>query len=194
MLTFKKFSSTPTYKDTVEFIKLAHQGQKYGNEPYWKHPVAVAEAGRKIFGAKFDEKCKIVSALHDVIEDTPHKRVDLEKLGFDAGVLDAVELLTKDKSLSYSANIQKIISSGNRTAMMVKYADNYMNFTGDKSGWAVEKKIASQAKYKKSIETIGAKLGVKTALPENYSGLNKRYAESMNMLGEALGIKADWTY
>jgi len=60
--------------------------------------------------------------------------------------------------MSYADNIQRIISSGNKRAMMVKYADNYMNFTGDKSTWDPEKKAASQEKYKKSITTIAKNL------------------------------------
>ena len=95
--------------------------------------------------------------------------------------------------MSYADNIQRIIQSGNKRAMMVKYADNYVNFTGDKSAWDPEKKAASQAKYKKSIETIGGKLGVDVDLPENFTGLASRYVKSLNMLGEALGIKSDWT-
>jgi (p)ppGpp synthase/HD superfamily hydrolase len=176
----------------LEFIKKAHAGQKYGSSPYWTHPKAVADTGKKFFGSKFDQKAYIAALLHDVIEDTPYKEDELKKLGFDDEILDAVKLLTKDKSMSYVDNIKRIISSGNKRAMMVKYADNYMNFTGDKSTWDPEKKAASQAKYKKSIQTIGKNLGVKTDLPENFESLAKRYVTSMNMLGEALGVKADW--
>lgn len=176
----------------LEFIKVAHAKQKYGSDPYWTHPKAVADAGKKIFGSKFNNKAYIAALLHDVIEDTPYKEDELRKMGFDDEILDAVKLVTKDKSLSYADNIQRIISSGNKIAMMVKYADNYVNFTGDKSGWDPEKRAASQAKYKKSIQTIGGKLGVKTNLPENFEFLAVRYVKSLNMLGEALGVKSDW--
>lgn len=176
----------------LEFIKKAHAGQKYGSSPYWTHPKAVADVGKRVFGSKFSKKAYIAALLHDVIEDTPYKEPELKKLGFDDEILDAVKLLTKDKSISYSDNIQRIISSGNKIAMMVKYADNYVNFTGDKSGWDPEKKAASQAKYKKSINTIGDKLGVKTELPEGFEWMAKRYMKSLNALGEALGVKADW--
>jgi (p)ppGpp synthase/HD superfamily hydrolase len=176
----------------LEFIKKAHAGQKYGSSPYWTHPKAVADTGKKFFGSKFDQKAYIAALLHDVIEDTPYKEDELKKLGFDDEILAAVKLLTKDKSMSYVDNIKRIISSGNKRAMMVKYADNYMNFTGDKTGWDPEKKAASQDKYKKSIQTIGKTLGVKTDLPENFESLAKRYVTSMNMLGEALGVKSDW--
>jgi GTP diphosphokinase / guanosine-3',5'-bis(diphosphate) 3'-diphosphatase len=194
MKTFSQyFAESMNKQKALEFIKKAHEGQKYGSSPYWTHPKAVADAGKKFFGSKFDEKAYMAALLHDVIEDTPYKEAELKKLGFDDEILDAVKLLTKDKSMSYADNIQRIISSGNRRAMMVKYADNYMNFTGDKSGWDPEKKAASQAKYKKSINTIAGKLGVKSNLPENFNSLAERYMKSLNALGEALGVKSDWT-
>jgi len=31
----------------LEFIKKAHAGQKYGSSPYWTHPKAVADVGKK---------------------------------------------------------------------------------------------------------------------------------------------------
>jgi len=194
MLSFNQYlEEAMSAQKALKFIQKAHSGQKYGNSPYWTHPKAVADTGKKFFGSKFDTKTYIAALLHDVIEDTPYKEAELKKLGFDDDILDAVKLLTKDKSMSYVDNIQRIIQSGNKRAMMVKYADNYVNFTGDKSAWDPEKKAASQAKYKKSIETIGGKLGVNVDLPENFAGLANRYAKSLNMLGEALGIKSDWT-
>jgi putative chitinase len=69
--------------------------------------------------------------------------------------------LTKDKTLSYSDNIKKIIGSGNKLAQMVKYADNYENFSGDKSDWDPEKASASQKKYLASLNMLGDHLGVK---------------------------------
>lgn len=44
-----------TIKQTVAFIKKAHSGQKYGTDPYWTHPFAVAENGRELFGSKFTD-------------------------------------------------------------------------------------------------------------------------------------------
>lgn len=148
-------------KSTLEFIKKAHGTQMYGNQPYWKHPLAVMETGKKFFGSRFTTAAQQVALLHDVVEDTPHDRESLEKLGYSKEVLDAVDLVTKDKTLSYDGNIQRIISSGNKLAMMVKFSDNYENFTGDKSHWPAEKAAKSQTKYKKSMQMLGSKLGIK---------------------------------
>lgn len=153
-------------KDTLAFIKNAHMGQKYGSEPYWTHPKAVADLGKKVFGSKFTEIAYIAALLHDVVEDTNHGINELKNLGYSDEILSAVELLTKDNSLSYEANIKRIISSGNRIAMMVKYCDNNMNYHGDKSTWDEKRRIKSQTKYAKSLNTLGKKLGVKADYPE----------------------------
>ena len=146
---------------TLEFIKKAHAGQMYGKDiPYWKHPEAVMNTGKRIFGSKFDITAQTIALLHDVVEDTKYTEEDLKKMGYTDEDLAGVRLVTKDNSLSYDQNIQRIISSGNKRAMMVKFADNYENYTGDKSGWTEEKRTKSQAKYKKSMQMLAAKLGL----------------------------------
>ena len=81
-------------------------------------------------------------------------------MGYSSEVVQAVQLLTKNKDLSYEDNIKSIIDSGNRLAMMVKYADNYQNFTGDKSTWSPDKAADSQKKYLASLNMLGDKLGI----------------------------------
>jgi len=104
-----------------------------------------------------------------VVEDTHISLDELSKLGFDPQVIEAVGLLTKDKSLTYQQNIAKIINSRNPLAMMVKYADNYENYTGDKSSWASEKAASSQKKYLASLNMLGDKLGVNYHIDENFA-------------------------
>lgn len=146
---------------TLKFIKQAHGDQLYGKLPYWTHPRAVAMTGKKIFGAKFNSDAVKVAFLHDVVEDTHIGIDELSKLEFSPKVIEAVSLLTKDKSLTYRQNIEKIISSGNPLAMMVKYADNFENYSGDKSTWDPAKAASSQKKYLMSLTMLGDKLGVK---------------------------------
>lgn len=164
MKTYKDLKIFTENTETLNFIKRAHFGQKYGSEPYWKHPKAVADKGKELFGSKFSKDEYTVALLHDVVEDTEYSLEKLKDMGYPKAVLDAVSLVTKDKTLSYEENINKIISSGNRLAMMVKFADNWMNYHGDKSGWSPEKREKSQAKYKRSMEAIGKKLGIKVDL------------------------------
>ena len=156
---------------TLRFIKDAHGDQLYGKLPYWRHPRAVAVTGRKIFGSKFNSEAVKTAFLHDVVEDTHVGLDELKKLGFSDQVIDAVSLLTKDKSLNYSDNIQRILRSGNTLAMMVKYADNYENYTGDKSDWTSDRASASNQKYLKSLNMLGDILGVNHHLGEaSYEG------------------------
>ena len=150
-------------KQTLEFIKKAHAGQKYGNRPYWTHPLQVAEMGKSFFGSKFQDSHYRVSLLHDVVEDTKYTVDDLISLGYlkTDEEAEALSLLSKDKRLDYKANIKRISSSGNRIAMMTKYADNYVNFSGDKSDWDPKKKEKSQHKYAWSLNHLGTILNVK---------------------------------
>ena len=151
-------------RKTKKFIQRAHdkeQGQMYGDMPYSSHPKAVANLGKKFFGGKFGPEAVKVALLHDVLEDTPYTPEQLAKKGFSPEVIEAVQLLTKDKTLSYADNIRNIINSGNPLAMMVKYCDNYMNYTGDKSHWTPSRAEASNKKYLASLNMLGDVLGIK---------------------------------
>jgi len=152
---------------TLNFIKKAHSTQQYGNKPYWNHPKSVAATGKKFFGAAFGPDAIKAAFLHDVVEDTPYTLQQLGKMGFTPEVVQAVQLLTKNKSLSYEDNIKNIIASGNKIAMMVKYADNYQNYTGDKSSWDPKRAASSQKKYLASLNMLGSKLGVQHHIPTN---------------------------
>jgi hypothetical protein len=151
---------------TLNFATKAHSKQKYGNKPYISHPKSVAATGKQFFGSKFGPDAIKVALLHDVVEDTPYKLEQLAKMGYKPEIVQAVQLLTKNKALSYADNIRAIIASGNRLAMMVKYADNYQNFTGDKTGWDPARAAHSQKKYMASLNLLGDKLGITKHLGE----------------------------
>lgn len=153
-----EFIAELNVKKTFGFVKKAHAGQQYGDKPYWTHPRKVAVIGRKIFGNKFNQDAMKVAFLHDVVEDTRYTIDQIAKMGYSPEVVEAVRLLTKNKNLSYKDNIKAIIASGNKLAIMVKYADNYANYTGDKSTWAPEKRASSQKKYFSSMDMLGNKL------------------------------------
>ena len=165
-----------TVRNTKKFIQRAHdteQGQKYGSAPYSSHPKAVANIGKKFFGTQFTPEAVKVALLHDVLEDTPYTPQQLAKKGFSKEVIQAVQLLTKNKNLSYADNIKNIIASGNKLAMMVKYSDNYMNFNGDKSHWDSEKANHSNKKYLASLNMLGDVLGIKKHLGNEESNVTE---------------------
>jgi (p)ppGpp synthase/HD superfamily hydrolase len=165
-----------TVRNTKKFIQRAHdteQGQKYGSAPYSSHPKAVANIGKKFFGTQFTPEAIKVALLHDVLEDTPYTPQQLAKKGFSKEVIQAVQLLTKNKNLSYADNIKNIINSGNKLAMMVKYSDNYMNYNGDKSHWDSERANHSNKKYLASLNMLGDVLGIKKHLGNEESNVTE---------------------
>jgi len=112
----------PSIEETVALIRRAHAGQtdKSGAD-YALHPVAVM---RRLPSWVVEAVCH-AALLHDVLEDTSFTRRELEGMGYDERVLDAVALLTqsKDDSRSYAEKIAGLIATGNRDALLVKFAD-----------------------------------------------------------------------
>jgi (p)ppGpp synthase/HD superfamily hydrolase len=134
------------------FIESAHAGQLYGDQPYYTHPVAVAN---NLINASVYEY--IAALLHDVIEDTAFTEANLRELFGDI-VVDMVVLLTKDGTLNYRENIQRIIDSGNIGAMKVKLSDNEINITGDKSKMDPNRAQKLNTRYAMSIDMLEAAL------------------------------------
>ncbi len=82
--------------------------------PYVFHPVHLAEQMP-------DEESTVVALLHDVVEDTPYTLEDLAQMGFPQGVLDALALLTHDRSVPYLDYVARL--KPNPVARRVKLAD-----------------------------------------------------------------------
>ena len=121
--------------DTIAFIKEAHKGQMYAaGQEYWTHPYAVAQAIPNPTTREY-----LAALLHDVVEDTQYTEADLRKM-YDDSVVDIVMLLTMQKGLSYKDYLQKLIDSGNTSAMKVKLADVTVNAAGDKSKMSQERR------------------------------------------------------
>lgn len=149
---------------TVAFIQEAHRGQKYGDMPYFFHPVEVADEVIKIAllltaDAIIDDQMptlhdvQLAALLHDVIEDTEYTEAQLRER-YSKSVVDMVVLLSLNEGLEYQENIQRIIDSGNIGAMLVKLADNRVNRRGDKSKFKLEKAERLNARYEMSMEML----------------------------------------
>lgn len=138
--------------EALGIAKVAHAGQKYGLEPYYTHVVSVEFIGSRLFNLTWDNTMACAAYLHDVLEDTLVSSSDLLGFGVPSDVVDIVELLTKDKNLSYFHNINRIIESGNIKAMKVKLADNYSNSTADDD----PSKSHLRDKYSTSIQMLSA--------------------------------------
>jgi (p)ppGpp synthase/HD superfamily hydrolase len=151
--------STPSVESTIEFIKRAHAGQvDKAGVAYWRHPVSVMNR----LGPEAPEDAKLVALLHDVIEDTRYTAADLRSMGYNDRVVNAVLLLTKNKSLSYLDNIEHIAASGDDIAIAVKIADNEDNLDPEriaKIPGSERGPNLHRAKYESSLEILRRAIG-----------------------------------
>lgn len=121
----------PISQDTVEkCIRIAmdaHEGQRDrdGNAVIL-HPLIVGGMGKTDA-----EKC--VGFLHDVIEDTDVTIEDLRDEDIPEEIISALQLCTHDDSLTYDEYVQRIIDSGNMTAINVKLNDLHHNIARGKA-------------------------------------------------------------
>lgn len=119
--------------DTVEFVREAHAGQMYGDQPYITHLLRVA-----MMCDTAEEK--IVALLHDVVEDTSITMYDLKEW-YDSEIVDAVDCLTRRPDESYEVYLSGIES--NPMAKNVKIKDLCDNIYHAEN---VYKQYASRAK------------------------------------------------
>ena len=134
--------------NTMRAMKIAykaHDGQvDKSGVPYIFHPIHLAEQ------MDTEEEC-IVALLHDVVEDT---NITFEDLGkdFSKTIIDALKLLTHDKSVDYMEYVKSI--KNNPIAKKVKLAD--LNHNSDKTRLLSisEKDIERHKKYQKAIEIL----------------------------------------
>lgn len=107
-----------TIEEALELACMLHKGQTdlEGN-PEILHPLTVGLAGK-------NREEIITGFLHDVVEDTDCTFADLEGLGVDTEIVEALKLLTHNKSkMTYREYVQAIADSGNQLAIRVKRND-----------------------------------------------------------------------
>lgn len=105
----------------------AHENQTdKDGEAYILHPLTVGLMG------KTDEE-RMAGFLHDVLEDSDYTAEDLIDAGIPESVVNALKLLTHDKSTPYMDYVQKVIASNNPVALKVKFNDLTHNFARGKA-------------------------------------------------------------
>lgn len=105
-----------TYEKALEIATEAHKGQKRWNgDDYITHPIRVA--------SQFDnEQFKIVSILHDVLEDTNVTAEELNLIhGIDQNLVNVIIRLTKLDGESYADYITRV--NENAWARVIKIED-----------------------------------------------------------------------
>jgi len=99
-----------------------------------------------------DETTTVVALLHDVIEDTAYTWDDLQAMGFDASVLDALRLLTHEEGVPYMEYVAAIRS--NPVARAVKLADLAHNSDLSRLDTVGEKALKRCEKYAAAIRLL----------------------------------------
>lgn len=124
-----------------------HKDQKdKSGRPYILHPLYV-------MGCMETEEEKVVAILHDVLEDTELRVEDLEPL-FDSSVIQGITILTHSPQEPYFMYINRILTSGNMTAIKVKLADLKHNCKLGRLPEVTDKDIKRVEKYNKAIRLL----------------------------------------
>ena len=130
---------------TIKAMKLAykaHEGQvDRSGVPYIFHPIHLAEQMETE-----DEIC--TALLHDVAEDSDCTIEDLKKEGFSADTIEALRLLTHEKSVPYMDYIAAL--KGNPIARKVKLADLAHNSDIGRLVIVTDKDLKRMEKYQKA--------------------------------------------
>jgi (p)ppGpp synthase/HD superfamily hydrolase len=128
----------------------AHAGQKEKNgQPYILHPLRVMAR------VATDEE-KIVSVLHDVVEDTPVTVEQLKARGFPPHILEAVDCVTKREHETYDEFIAR--SASNPISLRVKIADLEDNMDLRRLAHVTPKDQQRLSRYLAAHQRLTAKL------------------------------------
>lgn len=100
-----------------------HVDDRWGDYPYLTHLALVAEKVRALFGA--DEAALMAAWLHDLYEDHPEYQNEIQRRFPE--LWKTLFLLARDPETEYLDYVQAVIDSGDRRALLVKYADLLTN-------------------------------------------------------------------
>ena len=134
---------------TKKALKLSFEAHKdqvdKSGMPYVYHPFHLAEQMET-------EETVIVALLHDVVEDTDYTLDDIRAMGFSDSVVEALALMTHDKSVPYMDYVAKIKS--NPIAKAVKLADLKHNSDLSRLDFVDEKALKRVEKYKTAMKLL----------------------------------------
>lgn len=138
----------------LQIATKAHEGQlDKDGYPYILHPITVGMMGNT------DEE-KAAGFLHDVVEDTEWTFDGLLEAGIPQGIVNALRLLTHDKSTDYNEYVQGIIDSGNPIALQVKYNDLQHNFARGKAYPQLQKKHGKALEIVRKVVEARSRVGL----------------------------------
>ena len=143
-----------------------HEGQvRLSGEPYLSHPLEVASI---LADMRLDVESIAAALLHDVIEDTPATKEDIEKM-FGPGVAHIVSGVTKLSALPFSTKIAQQAESLRKMILamaddirvvLIKLADRIHNMRTLKYHRIPEKQAAIAQETLDIYAPIAARLGI----------------------------------
>ena len=143
-----------------------HEGQvRLSGEPYLSHPLEVADI---LADMKLDVESVAAALLHDVIEDTPATKEDIEEM-FGPDVAHIVEGVTKLSSLPFSTKIAQQAESLRKMILamaddirvvLIKLADRIHNMRTLKYHKTAAKQAAIAQETLDIYAPIAARLGI----------------------------------
>lgn len=137
---------TKMTKRAMNIAYKAHKDQMdQSGVPYIFHPAHVAEQ-------MTDEDTTIAALLHDVVEDTDITLDELAVQGFSPTIIEALSLLTHDKSVDYTDYVRAI--KANPIAKAVKLADLNHNRDVTRLDEIDDRARKWEEKYSKALEIL----------------------------------------
>lgn len=136
----------PTLTRAITLAAQHHEGQiDKGGNPYILHPL------RLMLRATTEED-RIVSLLHDIVEDTLLTLVDLKNEGFSDQIIAAINCLTRRSDETYEQFIERILH--NDLARRVKILDLEDNSDLSRIGSPSSDDIQRLGKYKRALNKL----------------------------------------
>lgn len=130
-----------TLENAILLAARMHLGQKdKAGAPYVLHPLRVMLRMRT-------EHEMMAAVLHDVVEDTPVTRADLEAEGYPREVVEAVDCLTAREGESYDAFIERVRTNAIATAVKIGDLEDNMDLRRIRD--PQEKDLQRIAKYRR---------------------------------------------
>ncbi|WP_299978009.1 bifunctional (p)ppGpp synthetase/guanosine-3',5'-bis(diphosphate) 3'-pyrophosphohydrolase [Desulfobacula sp.] len=180
-----------------------HEGQvRLSGEPYLSHPLEVADI---LADMRLDVESIASALLHDVIEDTPATREDIEKMfGPDvahivSGVTKLSALQTSTKIAQQAESLRKMIlaMADDIRVVLIKLADRIHNMRTLKYHQSPEKQAAIAQETLDIYAPIAARLGIfwiKYELEEKafYYTLRDEYEHIDTLVNKAKDEKEDY--
>lgn len=137
---------TELTKKAMNICLEAHGDQKdKGGVYYIYHPTHIAEQ-------LDDEYAICVAFMHDIVEDTDYTLEDIKALGFPEEIVEAVDVITRRKDVSYMDYIKLV--GENELARKVKIEDLKHNSDVSRTFGPVSDMEERLAKYKTAREYL----------------------------------------